>query len=91
MAFDVKMPPGAHICTVKKSGNTVNTKLGSKREEEVEPLLSVFAWVFRETRSTIAGHKAVVHIKEGAITKVFSARPIHVPFPLWSAVEAELN
>ena len=89
VAFDVKMPPGVHICTVKKSGDTVDTKSGSRREEEVEPLLSEFAWVFREALSTIAGHKAVVHMKEGAIPKVFSARPI--PFPLRSAVEAELN
>ena len=29
VAFDVKMPPGVHICAVKKSGDTVNTKSGS--------------------------------------------------------------
>ena len=87
MAFDVKMPPGAHIWAVKKSGDTVDTKSGSRREDEVKTLLSEFAWLFRDAPSTIAGHKAVVHMKEGA--KVFSARPI--PFPLRSAVEAELN
>ena len=80
---------GSHFCAVKKSGDTVDTKSGSRREEEVETLLSEFAWLLRDAPSTIAGHKAVVHMKEGAIPKVFSARPI--PFPLRNAVEAELN
>ena len=55
----------------------------------METLLSEYAWLFRDAPSTIAGHKAVVHMKEGATPKLFSARPI--PFPLRSAVEAELN
>ena len=38
-SFDVKMPPGVLICTVKKSGDTVDMKSGSKKEEEVKPLL----------------------------------------------------
>lgn len=70
----------------QKSGDTVDMKSGSKKEEEVKPLLSEFAWVFREAPSAIAGHKAVVHMK-GPSPRYFQS---DLPFPLWSAVEAEL-
>ena len=45
--------------------------------------------VYFDRYCTIRGHKAVVHLKDGAIPKIFPARP--VPFPLKNAVEAEID
>ena len=47
---------------------------------EIASLLLEFEELFAEMLSTIIGHKAVVHLIEGAVPKLYSARPI--PFPM---------
>ena len=44
---------------------------------------------FSEKPSTITGHKAVVHMKERAIPRLFSACPLS--FPIRKAVEQEIH
>ena len=84
------MPKGVTICKLRTqagsalppvtNGNTASTPLGS--------LLQQYSELFSEKPSTSTGHKAVVHMNEGAIPKLFSARPL--PFPMRKAVEEEI-
>eukprot|EP00731_Ephydatia_muelleri_P007324 Em0003g1572a len=89
--FDIRMPRGVTICKLGPqagsalppgtNGNTTSTPLGA--------LLQQYSELFSEKPSTINGHKAVVHMKEGAIPRLFSARPL--PFPMRKAVEQEIH
>ena len=89
--FDIRMPRGVTICKLGPqagsalppgtNGNTTSTPLGA--------LLQQCSELFSEKPSTINGHKAVVHMKEGAIPRLFSARPL--PFPMRKAVEQEIH
>ena len=56
---------------------------------ELASLLLEFKEPFTETLGIIIGHKVVVHLKEGAVPKLYSACPI--PFPMKKAVEDKLN
>ena len=89
--FDIRMPKGVTICKLGPqagsalppvtNGNTISTPLGR--------LLHQYSELFSEKPSTIIGHKAVVHMKEGAIPRLFSARPL--PFPMRKAAEQEIH
>eukprot|EP00731_Ephydatia_muelleri_P031413 Em0022g927a len=85
LSFDIKMPPGVSIHHVRSDHMTQGGSLG----KEIEGLLTQFKDLFSEEPGVIVGHKAVVHLKEGAVPRVCSARP--VPFPIKGAVEAELD
>ena len=85
LSFDIKMPPGVSIHHVRSDHMTQGGSLG----KEIEGLLTQFKDLFSDEPGVIIGHKAVVHLKEGAVPRVCSARP--VPFPIKGAVEAELD
>ncbi|KAL5516393.1 hypothetical protein EMCRGX_G001699 [Ephydatia muelleri] len=85
LSFDIKMPPGVSIHHVRNDHMTQGGSLG----KEIEGLLTQFKDLFSDEPGVIVGHKAVVHLKEGAVPRVCSARP--VPFPIKGAVEAELD
>ena len=85
LSFDIKMPPRVSIHHVRNDHMTQGGSLG----KEIEGLLTQFKDLFSDELGVIVGHKAVVHLKEGAVPRVCSARP--VPFPIKGAVEAELD
>ena len=84
--FGVQMPPGVKIGSIKQGDTGM---LQGQLDSEVQALITEFGQLFEDKPSTIIGHKAVVHLKSGAIPKVHSARPI--PFPMRRAVETELE
>ena len=89
ISFNLRMPKGVTICNVKQKVKKEASSVEHKECTEITSLLLEFEELFAETLGTIIGHKAVVHLIEGAIPKLHSARPI--PFPMKKAVEDELN
>ena len=83
------MPKGVTICNVKPKLKKESGSMEHQEYTELASLLLEFGELFAEEPGTIVGHKAVVHLKEGAVPKLYSARPI--PFPMKKAVEDELN
>lgn len=84
--FGVQMPPGVKIGSIKQGDTRM---LNGKLDSEVQAHITEFGGLFDDKPSTIIGHKAVVHLKSGAIPKVHSACPIS--FPMRRAVEAEIE
>ncbi|KAL5493753.1 hypothetical protein EMCRGX_G014975 [Ephydatia muelleri] len=83
------MSKGVTICNVKPKLKKESGSMEHQEYTELASLLLEFGELFAEEPGTIVGHKAVVHLKEGAVPKLYSARPI--PFPMKKAVEDELN
>eukprot|EP00731_Ephydatia_muelleri_P021050 Em0013g777a len=89
VSFNLNMPKGVTICNVKPKLKKESGSMEHQDYTELASLLLEFGELFAEEPGTIVGHKAVVHLKEGAVPKLYSARPI--PFPMKKAVEDELN
>ena len=87
VAFGIKMPDGVTIRNIKSKDST--GAVDSQKDTNLKMLLTEFDELFGEDTTTITGHKAVVHLKDGAVPKIFPARP--VPFPLRKAVETEIE
>eukprot|EP00731_Ephydatia_muelleri_P010462 Em0005g1048a len=89
VSFNLNMSKGVTICNVKPKLKKESGSMEHQEYTELASLLLEFGELFAEEPGTIVGHKAVVHLKEGAVPKLYSARPI--PFPMKKAVEDELN
>eukprot|EP00731_Ephydatia_muelleri_P006866 Em0003g1114a len=83
------MPKGVTICNVKPKLKKESGSMEHQEYTELASLLFEFGELFAEESGTIVGDKAVVHLKEEAVPKLYSVRPI--PFPMKKAVEDELN
>ena len=72
ISFNLSMPKGVTICNVKPK---LKKEAGSVEHQECTELASLpleFEELFAEKPGTIIGHKAVVHLKEGAVPKLYS-------------------
>ena len=86
ISFNLSMPKGVTICNVKPKVKKEASSVEHKECTEITSLLLEFEELYAETLGTIIGHKAVVHLIEGAVRKLYS-----IPFPMKKAVEYELN
>lgn len=77
ISFNFNMPKGVTICNVKPKmkKELVNVEF---TEPELAPLLSDVGELFAEKPGTIVWHKAVVHLKEGAVPKLHLDIKLHL-------------
>ena len=85
------MPKGVTICKLGPQAGSALPPVtnGNTTSTPLRALLQQYSELFSEMPSTYIGHKAVVHMKEGAIPRLFSACPL--PFPMRKAVEQEIH
>ena len=67
VSFNLSMPKGVTICNVKPKVKKEASCVEHKECTEIASLLLEFEEIFAERLGTIIGHKAVVHLIEGAV------------------------
>ena len=70
LEFGIRMPKGVTICKLgPKAGSASSDTMQEKHltSTQLGALLQQYSELFSEKPSTITGHKAVLHMKEGAI------------------------
>ena len=87
ISFNLSMPKGVTICNVKQKVKKEASSVEHNECTEMASLLLEFEELFAETLGTIIGHKAVVHLIEGAVPKLYS----HVLFRFLGKRQLKMN